>query len=107
MTKKKDLNLNKWETPKKKEYEITHNQFCNILAFIVIFANNYDVINQSPDYVIEKYARYIGNPEEVKASSEYKKGVHVTLKKALIEPYSKRWNIQLRKMKILSILKEE
>jgi len=91
----------------EKKYDITYNQFCNILAFIVIFANNYDVINQSPDYIIEKYARYIGNPEEVKASSEYKVGVHHTLVTELIEPYCERWNLLLRKMKIISILKEE
>lgn len=89
------------------EKEITHSQFCNILAFVVVFTNNYDILNQSPDYVIEKFERYIGNPENILASDEYKTGVHHSLVKELIEPYFEKWKHPLRKMKITAILKED
>ena len=73
----------------------------------VIFANNYDIINQSPDYVIEKFERYIGNPENILPRDEYTTGVHHTLVKEIIEPYFVKWKNPLRKMKIIAILKED
>ena len=36
-------------------------QFKNLIAFLVLMENNEGVLDKSPDYVIEKYERFLHN----------------------------------------------
>lgn len=105
---KKKRNLSMWTTPEKKEVNLTYNQFCNLLAFNVILSNSKYILELDPDYLIEKYERYIGDPEQIVDKDEWKYGgIHEVLRKEIIEPYFEKWKHSLRKMKIYSALKED
>jgi len=45
---------------------IDKNKFKNIIAFCVLMENNNGILDKSPDYVLEKFKRYIENSEEDK-----------------------------------------
>lgn len=67
----------------------------NIIAFLsIIFAKNTDLlsvlINFSPDYVIEKYNRYI---ETTKDDSCW--GIHPNLRNHVFNEYCKKWHIKV------------
>ena len=44
---------------------MTRDQFLNIVAFLTLMSNEFApefFIDKSPEYIIEKWARYIGGP---------------------------------------------
>ena len=85
-----------WQIKPDKTHKITEIQFFNILSFIVIFSNSYDIITESPDYILEKYERYLGDPSLITKTSEG--GLHKILVDELIEPYKKRWGVSLKEI---------
>lgn len=91
---KKETTKNQWQNKPEKDYTLTNIQFFNILTFIVIFSNSYEILTESPDYIIEKYKRYIGDPSLVTKTPEG--GLHEILITNLIEPYKKRWGYILK-----------
>ena len=82
---------------KNLPYGITINQFKNLLAFLSIILNEHSLIliNQSPDYILEKFSRYIGPAQNIFDSDDHKWGVHPTLYRTTIERYHEKWGTML------------
>lgn len=78
---------------------VTLNQFYNILFFIAITREADTILNQSPIYILEKYERYIGDPSKVKDDDYYLTGIHPILKKALMEDYTQKWELEINTLK--------
>jgi hypothetical protein len=79
---------------------ITLNQFNNILAFLAIIVPNEQILTCSPDYIIEKFERYIGDVKMIHDSGNHKVGMHPNLRKQIIDAYHARWNPLARQLKI-------
>lgn len=68
------------------ENNLTHNKVCNILYFVAIISVFDNTYNQSPDYILEKWNRYIGM--DVSKSS-----VDISIRTMdKIEKYKARWS---------------
>jgi hypothetical protein len=75
-----------------ERYKISGNQFKNILLFLSIFSNDYEKLyNMSPDYIIEKYIKYIGDPCLIKDEKMGQSGIHKVLFNRFILKYFRRW----------------
>lgn len=66
----------------------------NILAFLaIIFGEDADlarkIMNFSPDYLLEKYERYIDS-----TAPEHEYGLHPLLRNRLFEPYLIKWGMK-------------
>lgn len=93
---------NKKENPnfsylQNKGYDISNNQFQNLLAFLAILFNEdvHLLYKTSPDYICEKFYRYIGNVNNIKDTYDYKWGVHPILQKDFVNKYYQRWGSML------------
>jgi hypothetical protein len=71
--------------------KVTKNQFDNILAFVAIMGHSKYVLELSPDYIIDKYERYIGDPKLVTDSVDSLSGLHPVLREEIIEQYYRIW----------------
>lgn len=91
----------------EKEKRVTITQFKNILATITLLSNSSYILELSPDYIIEKYERYLTPANLVKTTPEWKTGSHQLLKDKIIEPYFRKWKPLLRKYKINLVLEKE
>lgn len=43
---------------------MTKNEFQNLIAFCILMEYQNEILDKSPDYVLEKFNRYIGNKED-------------------------------------------
>lgn len=84
---------------------VTINQFNNLLKFIAILSHSKYIMDLSPDYIIEKYARLVGNPELI-SDEETKGTAHQVLIRDLIAPYHEKWKTSEVKFKRNSIIKD-
>lgn len=81
--------------PIRETQEKQHNiKVKNILAFLCIFFNEHPalvevIMNFSPDYLMEKYERYIESKVD-----ESQWGMHPLIKKRIMEPYFEKWGIK-------------
>ena len=69
---------------------MTENKFKNLIAFCVLMENNEGILKKSPDYVIEKFNRYIGQDLD-----EFNWGLDVNNKRKL-EAYMFAWGHHLK-----------
>lgn len=53
---------------------MTINQFKNLLAFCILMGGG-RVITKSPDYILEKYGRYVGHGDEIGKDGFYRWGL--------------------------------
>jgi hypothetical protein len=75
-----------------ERYKITGDQFKNVLLFLSIFSDNYEKLyNMAPDYIIEKYIKYIGDPSLINNIYEQTSGIHKVLFNKFILKYFIRW----------------
>jgi hypothetical protein len=51
----------------------------------------------SPDYLIEKFKRYINDDISIINNEEAKGGVHHALMRDLVEPYMEKWKIKINR----------
>jgi len=70
---------------------MTLHKFLNILAFCVLMGNE-KVLTKSPDYILEKFNRYIGNAKE---QDEFMWGLDDHNRK-IMDKYFVKWQVQLR-----------
>lgn len=66
-------------------------QFINLLNFITLMSSSKYVLELSPDYIIEKYQRYINSNLDTISSEVNKGGIHPTIRTQVIEPYIQKW----------------
>ena len=67
------------------------HQFINLLNFIALMSSSTYVLGLSPDYIVEKYKRYINNDINTISNESNKGGIHPIVIRDVIEPYIKRW----------------
>lgn len=72
-----------------------NEKVANILAFLAILFGENDeltkiIMDFHPDYIIEKYERYI-----LSGISEYEWGVHTLLMQRMVKVYIKKWKLDL------------
>lgn len=74
-------------------YNITLNQFKNLLAFLTIILNEEVIVlvDRSPDYILEKFYRYVGSDFGIRDSNDHLWGVHLVLYEQFILKYHDRW----------------
>ena len=74
---------------------VTNNQFLNVLAFMVVLYNGdcTKLAMLSPDYILEKYEMYIGDPSKINKHSAHIGGMHAILRNKFFEKYIKYWKI--------------
>lgn len=74
----------------EKRNKPTKTQFDNILRFACLFAEDVDsILGKSPDYILEKFWRYIGDPAGVVDFPQ--KGLNAVLEKKLVKAYYDEW----------------
>lgn len=66
-------------------------QFINLLNFITLMSSSKYVLELSPDYIIEKYQRYINTNTDTISDEINKGGIHPIIKRDVIEPYIEKW----------------
>lgn len=71
--------------------ELDLKQFINLLNFIALMSSSRYVLELSPDYIIEKYRRYINNNPDTISDQINHGGIHPTIKREVIEPYIEKW----------------
>ena len=78
-------------------YGVTINQFKNLLAFLSIILNEHSLIliDQSPDYILEKFSRYIGPAQSILDTNDHQRGAHPVLYAQVIERYHGKWGKML------------
>lgn len=64
-------------------------RFRNILAFCILM-NGHTTLDHSPDYILEKFVRYVGSIEAVKENDEWEYGLDGT-NKTIYQQYVDRW----------------
>ncbi len=64
-------------------------QFQNLLRFLIIFVDDRRILKLSPDYLIEKFSKYIGAPSEI--NDWYNQGLNIALEQMVYEEYLKIW----------------
>lgn len=72
-----------------------HEQVANIIAFLSILFGESPGINTvmefSPDYIIEKFNRYIES-----SRVEYHWGMHPSLRRQIFHLYVDKWELELK-----------
>jgi hypothetical protein len=68
-----------YETDKK--VIVKANQFHNIFAFLLLFSEPSELVKSSPDYIVEKFDRYCGDPKKVLDNDNHIYGIHPVTKK--------------------------
>lgn len=71
-----------------------NSNFLNILAFCILMGNE-KILTKSPDYILEKFERYIGDVSDA-YGEEWRWGLDSNNMALLIE-YHKTWNIDFPK----------
>jgi hypothetical protein len=74
---------------------VTNSQFLNVLAFMTVLYNE-DCVKLamlSPEYILEKYEYYIGDPSTINKHYAHITGMHEILRSKFFEQYKKYWNI--------------
>jgi len=61
------------------------NKIFNMVAFFLIMENGEGIIDKSPDYILEKWNRYVGREDD-----SFMWGLHPTLV-AVLEAYKMKW----------------
>ena len=90
-----------------KELVISLDQFNNILAFISLFVEDDRIMLYDPDYIIEKYERYIGGDiQKINNDKSYLKGMHPVLKEKIFDKYHEKWQTTLDRRNKIKILKD-
>jgi hypothetical protein len=82
--------------------QVTLNQFKNILAFTALMSHSKYIHELSPDYIVDKYTRYIGDPTQIKDTVEHHSGLHAVLKREVIDAYFEIWGDDIQKTIIRS-----
>jgi hypothetical protein len=75
---------------------VTRDQFLNILAFLTLMNNEFApqfFVDKAPEYIIEKWTRYIGGPPPVGPCWEW--GLHSTLRDRVFDPYVERYAAEM------------
>ena len=80
--------ISKIRKPDEPE-KMTRVQFDNILRFSSLFCG-IEILEKSPDYIIEKFNRFIGN-ETVVNNEPKTGGIHRVIENGIIEKYYERW----------------
>lgn len=83
--------------------KIKKNQFHNILTFLLLFSEPSRLLKSSPDYIIEKFKRYCGDPKKVLDNNNHEWGIH-PITKQVIEQYINIWNSQIQSLKRQGII---
>lgn len=47
-----------------KEQHTKYNELLDIVAFCILMENNEGILGKSPDYLMEKFNRYVGKKED-------------------------------------------
>lgn len=73
-----------------------NEKIANIIAFLtLLFGEDHEafqtVMNFSPDYIIEKFERYV-----LSTRTEYPWGMHPSLRNSRFQCYVDKWNLELR-----------
>lgn len=73
------------------------DKIANIFTFLcILFGEKYELLNEifdmSPDYIIEKYERYIESNR-----IEYMWGMHPNLRRNIFDPYIRKWKLDIKK----------
>lgn len=72
-----------------------HEQVANIIAFLsILFGESgefWTIMEFSPDYIIEKFNRYIES-----SRVEYAWGMHRALKNRVFKSYVDKWKLELK-----------
>ena len=71
--------------------ELDIRQFINLLNYIALMSSSRYVLELSPDYIIEKYRRYINEDLNTISDEVNKGGIHPTIRREVIEPYIQKW----------------
>ena len=77
------------------EYDVTPNQFKNLLAFAVLISDESPgVLNVAPRYILEKWWRYIGTEHvgSLPDTDRWQTGMHPTLR-VLFDAYCAKWRV--------------
>jgi hypothetical protein len=91
---------------------MTKNRFLNLLTFVFLMSesNEKKIFKISPDYMVEKYERYIGYAKLIDNNPNHLYGLHPAFK-PLIEKYCQIWKNRIdcyvRNEKIETLLKNE
>ena len=90
-------------------YNITRNQFYRILTFLIISTNI--KVNEAPSYIIEKYSKLIGNPEDISDIIYTFSGIHQSIITYVENEYTSVWKHEINKFvrheKIRDIIKNK
>lgn len=70
--------------------KITKEQFINLLRFIAIFGYKEEILKESPDYILEKFSRFIGTPSDINDWNN-PGGIHVILEGMIVDKYMSKW----------------
>lgn len=71
--------------------ELDLKQFINLLNFITLMSSSKYVLELSPDYIVEKYKRFINNNTDTISDQINHGGIHPIIKRDVIEPYIEKW----------------
>lgn len=78
----------------KVRYDMTGTQFENLIGFLTVILNE-DVMklaHMAPDYIVEKFSRYIGDPSNIISTDKTKYGgIHEVLRRDFLVKYYKVW----------------
>lgn len=89
----KDATYTKFEYLKGR-YEMTGTQFENLIGFLTVILNE-DIMllaKMSPDYIVEKFAKYIGDPSKIISENRtLYGGMHAILRRDFFDKYYKVW----------------
>lgn len=72
---------------------MTCNAFKNLLCFLVVLTGEDSpraLLDKSPDYILEKYQRYIGAPVQI--GEDWRWGLHPRLRE-VFDAYVMTWNV--------------
>lgn len=69
---------------------MTKNEFTNLIAFCVLMENGEGIKDKAPDYILEKFRRYVGNPD-----SAWMQGLDSNNRKKLLD-YILLWSKHLK-----------
>ena len=76
-----------------KPYHITFGQFQSILAFISLMSPSNRILDHTPDYIVEKFSLYCGDPGRIPQLDNPTVGVHAVLVEDLLNKYMAHWHL--------------
>jgi hypothetical protein len=79
-----------------------YSQFVNLLQFIALTSHNKYVLELSPDYIIEKFKRYINDDINTIDMDKDIGGIHPTVMEKIIDPYMEKWKIHINRKDFLA-----